>query len=433
MDLLRRVVKELSTMRAAIVLLALAALASMAGTVLVQGLPLPDYVVKFGPLWAQVLWYAGLTDVFRAWWFLGILAVLLASVSVCLWRNGPVALRAVRKRLNLVKLGYLLAHAGVLAVAAGGLLTGLLGWRGTLNLREGEADNVVLVWRGATASPRFLPFTVTNQQFEIEQYPSGMPRRYATRLRFGNGPVQAVEVNKPLHHGPYAFYQASFGDGGTQIAGNGINLLSGAVAPFKGHIYDKATIADGTRVELLDFRPFTVETVRGERPADVGPSVDYLVQPPDAPARQLRAYLNHPDIVGVADGQKVGGANDGAVVYRPVPLGLEGYRVSGLTEEEFWRLVARVADGEDFKAVAGPMLAKITDEKARVAAGLAVLQSARVVKELGLTHLLVARDFQLKRYSGLQVAYDPGAWLFWPGALMLAAGVVLMLLGRRKV
>lgn len=462
--LVSRVLHGMGQMRTAVVLLALCALASMAGTLVVQGLPIQDYVAEYGVFWARVLWYSGLTDVFRAWWFVGVLFFLLSSVSVCVVRNGPPIWRQMRvpvripagkaslavsderlrgagfrrvgevdgvvvwQRGMMNRVGYFLVHIGVLGVAVAGLVSGFVGWRGTLNLREGEADKVVLLWKGAEATPVFLPFTVTNDGFEIEQYPSGMPSRYATHLRFEAGKAEVVEVNHPLRHGAYAFYQASFGDGGSAVKGRGINLSDGRLVPFDGHVYDKAKLADGTRVELLDFRPFTVETFQGERPTDVGPSVDYLVQPPDDVALQLRAFLNHPDIVGIADGQKVGGANDGAVVYRPVRLGAP--EDSGVGAEVWWRMLARVNAGEDFKVVAGPTLAAIADENVRVATGLQLMQAAKAVKDLRLSHVLLLEDFTLKRYSGLQVAHDPGATPFWLASCLLVLGVMLML-GRK--
>ncbi|RYG61760.1 MAG: hypothetical protein EON60_02270, partial [Alphaproteobacteria bacterium] len=342
---LHRILLVMGQMRTAVILLGLCALASMAGTLVVQGLPIQDYVAEYGVVWARVLWYTGLTDVFRAWWFVGILVFLLTSVSVCVMRNGPQIGRALKaprylpalqgkgfeigerelraagfrpvgsvnnvnvwQRGALNRVGYFLVHIGVLGVAAAGIVSGFVGWRGTLNLREGETDHVALVWRGADATPQFLPFEVSNDGFEIEFYPSGMPSRYATNLRFkgqGGSRSDVVEVNKPVRVGAYAFYQASFGDGGSGVAGQGLDLSSGALVPFEGRVYGKANLPDGARIEILDFRPFTVETMKGERPTDVGPSVDYVVQPPDAEAMQLRAYLSRPDMVGVADGQQV--------------------------------------------------------------------------------------------------------------------------------
>lgn len=465
-----RVLLVMGQMRTAVLLLGLCALASMAGTLVVQGLPIQDYVAEYGVFWARVLWYAGLTDVFRAWWFVGILVFLLTSVSVCVVRNGPQIARALRQPLHVPRLqgtgfemrpeqlraagfrhvgnvdgvgvwqrgalnrvGYFLVHLGVLGVALAGIVSGFVGWRGTLNLREGEADMVALVWRGMEATPQFLPFKVANDGFEIEFYPSGMPSRYATSLRFAGAGVsesRVVEVNVPVRVGAYAFYQASFGDGGSKVAGRGLDMATGALVAFEGHVYDKANLPDGTRVELLDFRPFTVETFKGMRPTDVGPSVDYLVQPPDAEAVQLRAYLNHRHMVGVADGQQVGGQNDGAVVYRPVALGLADYGAVGIDEATWWRMVADVAAGKDLKVAAGAELAKIKDEKLRVETGLALVQAAKMVKELRLSHLILLENFELKRYTGLQVAYDPGATPFWLASCLLVLGVILML-GRK--
>ena len=468
--LIYRVLLVMGQMRTAVLLLGLCALASMAGTIVVQGLPIQDYVAEYGVAWAQVLWYTGMTDVFRAWWFVGILVFLLASVSVCVVRNGPQIARALRKPVQVPRLGgqgiavddrqlrglgfkcvgdvegvavwqrgvlnrigYFLVHIGVLGVAVAGIVSGFAGWRGTLNLREGEVDNVALVWRGADATPKFLPFEVANDGFEIAFYPSGMPSRYATNLRFAGAGVsesRVVEVNMPVRVGDYAFYQASFGDGGGAVKGRGVDLAGGALAAFEGHVYEKASLPDGTRVELLDFRPFTVETMKGVRPTDVGPSVDYVVQPPDAEAVQLRAYLNHKTMIGVADGQQVGGANDGVVLYRPVALGLADYGAVGIEEAMWWRMLADVAAGKDFKAVAGAELAKIRDEKLRIETGLALMQAAKLVKELRLSHLILLDDFELKRYTGLQVAYDPGANAFWLASCLLVLGVMLML-GRK--
>ncbi len=60
--LVSRVVHVLGQMRTAVALLGLCALASMCGTIVVQGLPIQDYVAEYGTFWARVLWYSGLTD-----------------------------------------------------------------------------------------------------------------------------------------------------------------------------------------------------------------------------------------------------------------------------------------------------------------------------------------------------------------------------------
>lgn len=422
---LAELLQQLALMRTAIALLGLAAVASMVGTWLPQGLAIQDYVAEWGVFWGQVVWYAGLTDVFRAWWYLGLWGVLLVSVLVCVWRNRTLVYRtlALARPGWRRRLGYLLVHVGVLGVAVAGLVSGLVGWRGTLNIREGDSDSVALVWRGREAEPRFLPFKVTHEAFLIDFYDSGMPSRFATRLRFGEAAPVEVEVNRPVHHEAYTFYQASFGDGGSEVSAAGLDVATGRLAPFRAKVYDKAVLADGTRVELLDFRPFTVETLRGARPTDVGPSVDYLVQPPDAEARQLRAYLDHPDIIGVADGQ----GSEGVVRYRPVALGLS------LKDATLWPVVAEVGRRpEAFKEILAPVLRGLADPAERVRVGLAVMQAQKVLREFGVTHLVRLDGFELRRYTGLQVVYDPGAGMFWLFSVMLGVGVLLMLAGGRR-
>ena len=76
-------------MRFAISLLSILAVASIVGTVLKQAEPYNNYVIQFGPYWFQVFEKLGLYDVYHAGWFLVILTFLVASVSVCIWRNAP--------------------------------------------------------------------------------------------------------------------------------------------------------------------------------------------------------------------------------------------------------------------------------------------------------------------------------------------------------
>jgi len=187
----------LGSMNLAITLLVVVAVASVIGTVLQQNQPYPDYVMKFGPFWFEVFRWLGLYDVYGAPWFIGILAFLILSVSVCLYRQVPGMLRemvrfrtrvrveslrgfhqraewrlpdrdpeaalaevtglfrvrgyrwrvrdhgdhrvaaAMKGRFN--RLGYLFTHAAVVIIGVGGLLDGnlwlkLKEWRGEIAL-----------------------------------------------------------------------------------------------------------------------------------------------------------------------------------------------------------------------------------------------------------------------------------------------------------
>ena len=78
-----------SSMRFAITLLTLLAIASIIGTVLKQAEPYNNYIIQFGPYWFEAFRLLGLYDVYHAGWFLVILTFLVVSVSLCIYRNAP--------------------------------------------------------------------------------------------------------------------------------------------------------------------------------------------------------------------------------------------------------------------------------------------------------------------------------------------------------
>lgn len=89
-------VELISSMRFAISLLTLIAVASVIGTVLKQNEPMTNYVNQFGPFWFEVFDKLGLYAVYSAWWFLLIMAFLVVSTSLCIVRNTPKMLKDMR-------------------------------------------------------------------------------------------------------------------------------------------------------------------------------------------------------------------------------------------------------------------------------------------------------------------------------------------------
>ncbi len=186
----------LGSMNLAITLLVAVSIASVIGTVLQQGQSYTDYLIKFGPFWFDVFNALGLYDVYSASWFLGILAFLVLSTSVCVYRHSPViwkdmtrfrertqatslrvlrnhrswlldldaedtravaehalrargyrvrgkargdgwAVSAMKGRAN--RLGYLFTHLAIVVIGVGGLIDGNL----PLKIREWRGDLVV--------------------------------------------------------------------------------------------------------------------------------------------------------------------------------------------------------------------------------------------------------------------------------------------------
>jgi cytochrome c biogenesis protein len=93
---LRSLHELLSSMRFAIGLLTILAIASVIGTVLKQNEPFPDYAFEFGQYWFQVFATLGLYDVYHSAWFITILAFLMISTTLCIIRNAPGFIRDIR-------------------------------------------------------------------------------------------------------------------------------------------------------------------------------------------------------------------------------------------------------------------------------------------------------------------------------------------------
>lgn len=89
-------VELLSSMRFAVSLLSILAIASIIGTVMKQNEPMPNYVNQFGPFWFDIFGKAGVYAVYSSWWFLLILAFLVTSTSLCIARNAPKMVRDMR-------------------------------------------------------------------------------------------------------------------------------------------------------------------------------------------------------------------------------------------------------------------------------------------------------------------------------------------------
>ena len=98
----RILLEFLGSMNLAITLLVAIIVAAIIGTVLQQNQAYTGYLAKFGPFWFEFFETLGLYDIYGTSWFWGILAFLLISTSVCIYRNAPSMLRDMRRyRLNV--------------------------------------------------------------------------------------------------------------------------------------------------------------------------------------------------------------------------------------------------------------------------------------------------------------------------------------------
>jgi cytochrome c biogenesis protein len=93
---LAEAVELVSSMRFAISLLVLLAIAAIIGTVVTQNSIMPNYVNQFGPFWYEIFRKFGVYTVYTSWWFLAILLTLIVSTTLCVIRNAPKMVRDMR-------------------------------------------------------------------------------------------------------------------------------------------------------------------------------------------------------------------------------------------------------------------------------------------------------------------------------------------------
>lgn len=96
-------------MRFAISALVMVALSSVIGTLLKQNEPFANYINQFGAFWFTVFQQLGLYNVYTAWWFLLVMALLLLSTALCVVRNTPKMLHEMRTYREKVRLNGLRA------------------------------------------------------------------------------------------------------------------------------------------------------------------------------------------------------------------------------------------------------------------------------------------------------------------------------------
>lgn len=309
--------RTIASIQTGVVLLILVVILSAVGTIVLQR-PVtdPDEMQNaYSPAVLRILDAVGLTDVFHSWWFVG----LVILVSLCIiaasidrfpnsWRyfsrpykypdasfrralhpqksvpitdeeSGLVAAqralhslgfkpeRVVREdhfgifaeRHRISELAVYIVHASLLLIFFGTVVDGLWGWRGTLNLNEGQTSNLVELHDGST---RTLPFAIRCDSAGQENYKDGTPKKWWSKLAVvENGrdvKSKEIVVNDPLLYAGVRFYQSSYGSNGK------VDKLTLLAAPSKGSgekkeiglaVNDTVPLDADTTVRFAEFIP----------------------------------------------------------------------------------------------------------------------------------------------------------------------------------
>ena len=257
---MKSLLKSLSSVKLAIVLLIIIIAASGIGTLIPQLRSHEEYVARYGAGWANLFQRLQLTKLYQSWWFIALLFLFALNIIVCtLNRLSPKLKRSFRPRIaveekeisvlkmreklkkhmdldstrELVKrelsskhyhvrdelkenksylyarkriLGWFgsdIVHLGILIIIAGGIISGIGGFRRNLTFSEGRILDI----------PR-AEFKLRLDKFETEYYPKGGVKDWKSTLTVleDEEPVltKIVEVNHPLSYNGYVFYQSGY-------------------------------------------------------------------------------------------------------------------------------------------------------------------------------------------------------------------------------
>lgn len=271
-SLLEHLYIKLSSMRLTVGIFLVLAACSLIGTLLPQGAALEDLSRQYGPSFARWVETLGFNNLYHTGWFRFLLLFLSLNLIVCSMQRLPKTLKLIRRRdeeihpeklekftthrtlvssLSLEevqsrvtrivqeefarlepvpgasnpvfgavaekgrwsRLMAYVVHLSVLLILLGALLGSVFGFKGFMNLAEGEASNEVLLSGGGRTIA--LPFEVRCEDFDVSFYDTGAPKEFRSDLtvidRQREVLRQVIRVNDPLTYEGVTFYQSSYG------------------------------------------------------------------------------------------------------------------------------------------------------------------------------------------------------------------------------
>ena len=269
--------------------------------------------------------------------------------------DGSVLIAAKKGTMN--KWGYIFAHIALIVICLGGLidsnlllklgmLTGRivpdnqavyakdfksesilgaanLSFRGNVSISEGQSADVVFLNADNGMLVQDLPFEVKLKKFHIDFYNTGMPRDFASDIEVtdkatGKKLERTIRVNHPLTLHGITIYQASFADGGSDLAFKAWNLGDASRQPvvLKATSMRQFPLDIGRNKYRLEFDQFTSMNVEdmsedgkreknlnstlndvravsqeGKKYTNIGPSIVYRIRDAAGQAVEYKNYM----------------------------------------------------------------------------------------------------------------------------------------------
>lgn len=386
------------------------------------------------------------------------------------------------------KIGYIAAHSAIVLICLGGLLDGDLfvraitwlggksvytgsglvanvgeqhrlpasnpAFRGNLMVAEGTQSGTAILSQSDGVLLQELPFALELKKFQIEFYPTGMPKLFASDVVIhdratGEKLERRIEVNHPATYRGVSIYQSGFDDGGSRVTLRAVPI-DGSQRSFdiQGRIGSESHIDIGSSkftLELTDLRVINVENMgEANQPGhgtdvrrvdlgqalsqrlgaadkginqrelrNVGPSITYKLRDEAGQAREFHNYMLPIDM-GSGPVYLLGVRNSAAEPFSYIRLpiddkgGLDGFvrlRTALLNPVLRARAVQRYAQ----KAAAGnrpEMVTQLAESAARALglfAGVEKVQDKPVIGLQGISAFIEAAVPQAERERAAEV------------------------------
>jgi cytochrome c biogenesis protein len=252
------------------VLLLSIALTSIVGTIIPQNQNPADYFRAYGEFLYRLFNVLNIFDMYHSWWFQFLLVLLTMNIIVCsidrlsaTWkivftknpsfnlsrfRNLPQketfsgsqppnelkksyepfiskhfgytkveetdkGLCIFAEKWRWTRLGVYTVHLSVILLLLGGLIGSIFGFKGYVNIPEGEAVDSIRTIPDGKIRP--LGFEIKCNNFKVSFYDNGAPKEYRSSLTIleKGQPVykKDIIVNDPLRYKGYSIFQSSYG------------------------------------------------------------------------------------------------------------------------------------------------------------------------------------------------------------------------------
>ncbi len=112
--------------------------------------------------------------------------------------------------------GMIILHSALIVILVGAMTTHIFGKEGTVNIREGEKSNIMVIHTSKGVTEHVLPFTIELKKFNLIRYPgSQSPSSYESDLKiyYDNEVIETkVYMNNVFDIKGYRLFQASYDD-----------------------------------------------------------------------------------------------------------------------------------------------------------------------------------------------------------------------------